>query len=119
MSEMTTVGQAPKENRTFVWVRRTWLVLTISSGVTAAILLDGDENRDVDLLLALAMLVLCLPSSLLAMLVYAPLSDFIGDLARNWSAVERMGIPWGFFFLFGFLQWYVLFPWLLRKRLKP
>ena len=122
MSAASTVGQpqqlGSRANFIFVWIRRVWLVLTIAIGIAAAILLDDNANHDVDLVLIWTMMALCLPSSLLAVLAVAALSY----LAQPWLAAlpkqEGMFIGWSVFFLFGLLQWYLLLPRLLRKRVK-
>lgn len=122
MSEASTVEQpqqlGSRANFIFVWVRRVWLLLTIASGISAAILLDDDANRDVDLLLAWAMVVLCFPSSWLAVPIIASLSHLAESQLAALPRLTDMGLWWGVFFLFGVLQWYVLLPRLLQKRIR-
>jgi hypothetical protein len=116
-----TVEQKPPGSRAdfiFVWVRHVWLVLTIASGIAAAILLDGNANRDVDLLLTWAMVVLCFPTSLLAVPIIAALSHLAESQLAALPKLAGMGLWWGVFFLFGVVQWYVLFPRILKWRLK-
>lgn len=121
MSAGSTVEPLPNSrvNFIFVWVRRVWLVLTCASGVLAAILWDDGSNRDVDLLLAWAMVVLCFPSSLLAMPIIAGLSHLAESQLAALHKLTGMGLWWGVFFLIGALQWYVLLPRFLKKRIKP
>lgn len=107
-----------KANRIFVWVRRAWLVLTCASGILAAIFWDDGPNRDVDLLLAWAMAVLCFPSSLVAVPIIAALSHLAESQLSALPKLAEMGLWWSVFLLFGILQWYVLFPRLLKTRSK-
>lgn len=122
MSTASTAEQvqppSSKANRAFVWVRRAWLVLTCASGVAAAVLLESNAHRDVDLLLAWAMVILCFPGSLLAVPIIAGLSHLAESQLAALPKLMGMGLWWGVFFLFGLLQWHVVFPWLLKKGIK-
>lgn len=120
MSEAIAEEPPPSSmtSRTFVWLRRAWLALTCASGVLAVMLLDDGKNRDVDLILIWVMGIVCLPSSLLALVATGLLGQVAQAQLSSISRLAQMEIGWGVFFLFGVLQWYVLLPRLLQKRIK-
>jgi len=78
---------------------------------------DGKPNSDIGVFLARSMLALAFPSSLLIAGVFAGIS--IG-VEKFFSMVIPtsywwIGITWLCFFVVGYLQWFVLVPWLWRK----
>jgi hypothetical protein len=102
-----------------------WVAVSVAALFSAMVFANGpmpDAPKGADTILAYVMLILSIPVALLVPLlltVIAPLWDGAGGL------VGLCGM-WAAFFIAGYLQWFVLLPWLRRKwkgvkriRVKP
>lgn len=74
---------------------------------------DGKPNSDIGILFAWYMLALSFPASLVVPLVHVALFDGLGIAVE--SSYSSFVLDWLGFFLVGYLQWFVVVPWLWRK----
>lgn len=94
-----------------------WVTLAVVVLLVTLYGFDGKPNSDIEVFLVWSMLALAFPSSLLVAGVLAGISI---AAERFFSTVIPtsywwIGITWLCFFVVGYLQWFVLLPWLWRK----
>ena len=96
----------------WLWVLGAFLALLVSLAVY-----DGKPNSDADLLLGYAMLTLSFPLSL----VLAAALSLLGHIAYATTgyvfttSYASIAVSWLVFFIAGYMQWFLLMPWLWRK----
>lgn len=96
----------------WLWVLGSLLALVVSLAAY-----DGKPNSDADLLLGYAMLTLSFPLGL----VLAAALSLLGQIAYATTgyvfttSYASIAVTWLVFFVAGYLQWFVLLPWLWRK----
>ena len=96
----------------WLWVLGAFLALLAS-----LLAYDGKPNSDADLLLGYAMLTLSFPLGL----VLAAALSLLGQIAYAitgyvfTTSYASIAVTWLLFFIAGYLQWFVLLPWLWRK----
>jgi hypothetical protein len=76
-------------------------------------LYDGKEYSDIWLFLTWAMIVLSFPSSLIISLAHMALGAGLSITIQ--TSYLTLAIEWVVYFFLGYLQWFVLLPWLWRK----
>jgi hypothetical protein len=97
-----------------------WLFLTIGALAFTYLKIDDNQNRDLDLVLAWIMILLCFPASLVGILVNATFGFIAQDIVTTMPRSVHVFTTWLIFFVFGYLQWFVLLPHLVRKwRNRP
>jgi len=98
-------------------VRVLWIVLAVSVLAVTLVKFDGRPNSDIGDFLVLTMLVLTVPAgfafALLAAGAYSVLNASTGATVP--TSYLTLLLEWGGFFLFGYLQWFVFVPWLIRR----
>lgn len=92
-----------------------WLFLTIGALAFTYLKIDADQNRDLDLVLAWVMILLCFPASLVGILVSAAFGFIAQDVMTTMPRSVHIFATWLIFFAFGYLQWFVLLPRVVRK----
>lgn len=98
-------------------VKGLWIVGTITVLLVTLYAYDGKPNSDIEVLLAWAMIFLSFPSGL----IFAGLFSLVADsLNRLFNIVIHTSyvslvLSWMGFLLLGYLQWFKLIPWLVRK----
>lgn len=101
--------------------KATWITLAVIALLVTLYGFDGKANSDIGVFLAWSMLALAFPSSLLVAAVFAGMSI----AAEKWFATVIptsywwIGVTWAGFFVAGYLQWFVLVPWMWRKWRAP
>lgn len=99
-----------------------WLLLSTGILLFTLHLYDGmPATRDAELILMYGMLVLSFPASQVVLLILGA----IGSLAEVWGGGFSIPtnhltlvVDWLFFLGVGYLQWFMLLPWLWRKWKK-
>ena len=112
MSEAMQGKEMIRRALKWLWGLGAFLALLVS-----LVAYDGKPNSDADLLLGYAMLTLSFPlglvlaaaSSLLGQIVYAATGHIFT------TSYASLVVTWLVFFIAGYLQWFVLLPWLWRK----
>jgi hypothetical protein len=89
----------------------TWTVICVIVLAVSLMQCDLPQNRDNDIVVSWAMLVLGLPGSLLVAFLSTLLPNGVFPSSHCWSIV----IIWLVFFLGGYLQWFVLLPFVANK----
>ena len=74
---------------------------------------DGKPNSDIGPLFAWSMVALSFPAGLLVQLVHIALYDWFSIAVK--TSYFSLLIDGASFLLMGYLQWFVLLPWLWRK----
>ena len=102
-----------------VTLRWIWLLCTIVLLCLCLYIYDGTAaTHDVELLLIYGIMLLSFPSSQLLALAFACTSNTLELL--NYKVNIPMGyvtifVEWLAFFSIGYLQWFILLPWLFHK----
>jgi hypothetical protein len=95
-----------------------WIVICAVALATALWTVDEEANRDVDILLTWAMIVLCFPSSLLTVVIVSGASyvwyQLLHSVGYN-KHLEMIG-SWLIFFTLGYIQWFIALPRIFPKR---
>ena len=91
-----------------LWIGATILVLAITLYA-----FDGKPNSDIGVFFAWCMLILSFPSGLLVPLVHVALFDGLSIPVE--TSYLSLVLDWIGFFALGYMQWFVLLPWLSRK----
>lgn len=74
---------------------------------------DGKPNSDIGVIFAWAMLFLSFPVGLILPLIYVVLYDLL-SISISTTYLSIM-IDWTIIFVLGYLQWFKLLPYLIRK----
>lgn len=96
----------------WLWVLGAFIALLVSLAAY-----DGKPNSDADMLLGYTMLTLTFPLGL----VLAAALSLLGQIAYATTgyvfttSYASIAVTWLVFFVAGYLQWFVLVPWLWRK----
>lgn len=94
-----------------------WVVATILVLLVTLYAYDGKPNSDIEVLFAWSMIFLTFPSGL----IFAGLFSIVADCLDKFFAVVlytsylSLVLSWAGFLLLGYLQWFKLLPWLVRK----
>lgn len=94
-----------------------WVLSALLALLASLAAYDGEPNSDADLLLGYAMLTLSFP---LGLIVAASFS-ILGQVAYATTgyvfttSYVSITVTWLIFFVAGYVQWFVLLPWLCRK----
>ncbi|MCO5052868.1 MAG: hypothetical protein M9920_11245 [Verrucomicrobiae bacterium] len=91
-----------------------WLLITVGAFVFTCIKIDADPNRDLDVLLTWLMLVLSFPASLIGVYINAAVGFGASDAISNLPERVQIFMVWFVFWICGFLQWFVVLPFLTR-----
>lgn len=94
-----------------------WTLGAVMALIASLIIYDGKPNSDADLVLGYAMLALSFPlgfvisvaANLLGQIAYAT-AGYV--FTTNYVSII---VTWFIFFIAGYVQWFVLLPWLWRK----
>ena len=94
-----------------------WLVIWTAALVATLWGLTYESQRDVDLVLTWFMIVLSFPSSIVGIFIVSGLSYLWHEVFHVVAYEKSAGtiIAWLIFFLLGWLQWFVLTPWIVLK----
>lgn len=98
-------------------VKWLWILIALLALLASLVAYDGTPNSDADLLLAYAMLSLSFPSGL----VIAISLGLLGQIAYAitgyvfTTSYASIAVDWLIAFVAGYVQWFVLLPWLWRK----
>jgi hypothetical protein len=95
-----------------------WLLLTVGALAFTCLKIDADQNRDLDLVLAWIMIVLCFPASVVGILVNAAFGFIAQDVMTTMSRSVHVFATWLIFFACGYFQWFVLLPYAVRRWRK-
>jgi hypothetical protein len=112
MSEAVQGKEMPCRVSTWLWMLGALLPL-----IASLIAYDGKPNSDADLLLAYAMLALSFPLGL----VIAAAASLLGQIAYTMAgyvfttSYASIIVTWLVFLAAGYVQWFLLLPWLWRK----
>ena len=104
-----------------VWSVFKWCWLICSIGVlllTLAIYDGTPATRDAELVLLYGMLFLCFPVSQLVAVIFWLIGFFVETTMHKLAiptSYLTLVIEWLVLFIAGYLQWFVLLPWLWRK----
>lgn len=74
---------------------------------------DGTSNNDIGIFFSWYMLAVSFPSGLLVPLVHVTLYDGLAILVE--ASYFSFFLDWIGFFVLGYMQWFVLLPWLWRR----
>ncbi len=91
-----------------LWIGATVLVIAITLYA-----FDGTSDSDIGIFFAWCMLALAFPGGLLIPLVHVVLYDGLSIMVM--TSYLSFVLDWAGFFVLGYLQWFMLLPWLWRK----
>ena len=91
-----------------LWIGAAVLVLAITLYA-----FDGTTNSDIGIFFVWCMLVLSFPSGLLISLVHVILYDGFSVIVE--TTYLSFGLDWVGFLVIGYIQWFVMLPWLWHK----
>lgn len=98
-------------------LKATWLGCAVFVLVASLYLYDGKPNSDADVILAYGMLGLAVPVGFLlaaiAALAFEALHATTGYVVE--VSYTYIAVTWACFAIAGYLQWFVLLPWLIGK----
>jgi hypothetical protein len=115
LSSIAVVVSSVVENPVSRFSKWVWLTVCCAAFIAAihfAYRPSPDAIRGADMLLAYAMLILAFPTSLLMPLILMLVSPY---LERIGSSIIGLFIMWAVFAISGYLQWFVLLPWVQSK----
>lgn len=101
--------------RTLKWL---WVLGSLLALLVSLVAYDGKPNSDADLLLGYAMLTLSFPLGLVLAAGLSLLAQ-VAHAATGYvfqTSYASIVVTWLVFFVAGYMQWFVLLPWLWRKR---
>ena len=100
--------------RVIKWVRVALTLLVLGLTLRGY---DGTRNSDAEEFLAWSMLALGFPSSVLYSAAFAAMAALLATRSQSTIDTTYVSIlaSWVVLFLLGYLQWFVLVPWLFRK----
>lgn len=108
---VTTIVDSPESG----YSRWIWVAIGVAALLASIIFANQpitDAPKGADTILAYVMLILSFPVALLVPFVLM----VITPLWNSSGTVIRLSGMWITFFVAGYLQWFVLLPWLCRKR---
>lgn len=94
-------------------VRATWIGIAVLMLLTTLFAFDGKPNSDAEVVLAWSMLLLSFPSGLLVPLCHVFLNDYLSVTVH--VSYLSIAIDWLGLAGLGYVQWFVLVPWIWRK----
>lgn len=101
----------------FKFAKAIWITLGVIVLFVTLYRFDGKPNSDIGVFLAWSMLALAFPSSLLVAGAFTGISiaaeSFFSTVIP--TSYWWIAITWLCFFVVGYLQWFVLLPWLWHK----
>jgi hypothetical protein len=103
------------ENSVSKFTRWVWLAVSLAALLAAMLFASQpmpDASKGADMLLAYIMVILSFPAGLLAPFVLMAVSSFLWKDGSNLAGLTGM---WLCFLVAGYVQWFVLVPWLWRK----
>lgn len=102
---------------TFRIAKGLWIVGTIFVLLITLYAYDGKPNSDIEVLLVWSMTFLSFPSGLLFAGLFSIAADSLNRLfgAVAYTSYGSLVLSWAGFFIFGYLQWFKLVPWLVEK----
>ena len=102
-------------------VKITWLVLWAVALVATLWAASYESQRDIDLIVAWVMIVVCFPISLVGVIITSGISYLCHETFHFVGYEKSIGIiiTWLTFFSLGWLQWFVLVPRILKKIRTP
>jgi len=94
-----------------------WLVIWSVALVATLWGTAYESQRDLDLVLTWFMIAFSFPSSLLGIFIAGGISYVWHEVFHLVAYAKSAGIiiPWFIFFSLGWLQWFVVTPWIFRK----
>ncbi len=101
-------------------LKLTWVLGSLFSLLVTLIAYDGRSSSDADLLLGYAMFTLSFPLSMVFAAFLSALGQIIYATTDHVFMVSYTSIvlTWLAFFIVGYVQWFVLLPWLWCKWKK-
>jgi hypothetical protein len=101
----------------FKAAKAVWIGLAMIVLVVALYGFDGKPNSDIGVFLLWSMLILAFPASVIVALVLTGISLLVEKLFSTVIPTSYWWIvtSWICFFAAGYVQWFVLLPWLWRK----
>jgi hypothetical protein len=99
------------------WIKVTWIACSFGVLITTLLYYDGTPNSAADLILALGMLTLTLPSGILITALVGLLGRMVFEQTGAFvtSSYLWLTISWLALFGVGYWQWFILIPWLARS----
>ena len=99
------------------WLKSVWGLAALAVLVSCLLLYDGKPNSDAELLLGYGMLVLSFPLSVVMTTVLGVLARALCESTGYVFATSyvSMSVAWLLLFAIGYLQWFVLVPWLWQR----
>ena len=94
-------------------IKALWIGATIFILAVTLYAFDGKPNSDIGIFSAWSMLVLSFPSSLFVSLVHIALYDGLSITIE--TSYPSLALDWLGGFALGYIQWFILFPYLLAK----
>ena len=90
-----------------------WIVLCLLDFAVCVSFYNSTTNRDNDIVLYLTMIALAFPSAYIVVLLYS------GSQALHVPPLPlgrtEMSVLWAAFAVVGYLQWFVILPWVIKK----
>jgi hypothetical protein len=101
------------ENGSVEIVKMSWIGIAVVALLVTLYGFDGKTNSDIWIVLTWSMLVLSFPASLIVSLAHMALDAGLSITIK--TSYLSLAIEWVAYFVLGYLQWFVLLPWLWRK----
>ena len=104
----------------FILLRLIWIALAVMVLFITLFFYDGKTNSDVDTILAYGMFILSFPIGLL-MAIFAGGIGYVANSLYGYVvpvSYLTIAIGWILFFVVGYLQWFVLVPFIWSKVRK-
>lgn len=106
----------------FKLLKIAWFVLCILVLMVTVYFADVESGRDIDVFLIWSMMVLSFPASWVIILLYAGVTYLLYstfsvtlEADSDYMFYSYLFLTWAAFFVVGYLQWFNLLPWLIRK----
>lgn len=90
-----------------------WVMAAIAILLATLNFYDGKELSDVWVFLTWLMLILSFPTGTLVSLAHFLIGDLFATTIK--TSYLSLGVEWVVYFTLGYVQWFVLLPWLWRK----
>ena len=92
----------------YLWILASLVVLFVTLSI-----FDGATNSDIAIFLIFSMATLSAPVGYIIMIVYGYIAMFFGVTGE--VSYLYLSLVWGVLFASGYVQWFVIFPWLWRR----
>lgn len=89
-----------------------WIGVAVVALLVTLYGFDGKTNSDIWIVLTWSMLVLSFPASLIVSLAHMALGAGLSLTIK--TSFLSLAVEWATYFVLGYLQWFVLLPWLWR-----